>query len=108
LGYGGYDPQYIPTPVAGINNAIAIATGAFHACAVLKDGTVKCWGEGDECQLGYGGKNDQISPVTVAGINNAISVTVGGGLNSCALLNDGTVKCWGNNNYGQLGDGTEN
>jgi len=80
-----------------------------HTCAVLNDGTVKCWGYNGYGQLGTGDTTDRSKATTVSGITNAIDVKLGGhssGGYTCALLNDGTVKCWGYNGYGQLGDGT--
>jgi len=84
----------------------AVAVSATHSCAVAADRTVKCWGANDQGQLGNGAREPyRTTPVVVRNINNATDVAVGTGF-SCALLTDATVKCWGANPYGQLGNGT--
>jgi alpha-tubulin suppressor-like RCC1 family protein len=92
--------------VGDITNAVAIAVGDEHTCALLSNGTVKCWGGNAKGQLGNGGTNTSTIPVPVSGITNAIAITAGAE-HTCALLSDGTVKCWGRNDAGQLGDGTK-
>ena len=76
-----------------------------HTCAILNDGTARCWGANSSGQLGDGTTTDKALPTQVSGLSNAISITAGWD-HTCALLNDGTVKCWGYNSIGQLGDGT--
>ena len=97
-----------PVPVAGITTATAVTGGGFHTCALLQDGTVRCWGQNDYGQLGNGTVSSaqvpNSTPVEVIGITTATAVTAGG-YHACALLQDGTVRCWGQNDYGQLGDG---
>ena len=105
---GGDSTQHStePVDVVGINSAVAItAAHGFHSCAVLQDGTVKCWGDNVSGQLGDGSRNGTSTPVTVQGITNAVSVSAGD-FHTCALLQDGTASCWGSNGSGQLGDGT--
>ena len=92
--------------VTGISTAIAISSGWEHSCAVLADGTVRCWGANAFGQLGDGTTTLRPTPVPVSGITGAVGVTAGWWHHSCALLDDGTVKCWGANDWGQLGDGT--
>jgi hypothetical protein len=98
----------LPVSVIGINNAIQIATGNIHTCAVLSGGTVKCWGRNQYGQLGDNTTTQRLVPVSVVGINNAVSVATEAGSDhfTCAVLSGGTAKCWGENNHGQLGDGT--
>jgi len=96
----------IPVTVVGINTAVAVtASDGYHSCAVLQDGTVRCWGDNVSGQLGDGSRTTAITPVTVAGITTAVAVS-GGDFHTCALLRDGTISCWGLNYSGQLGDGT--
>jgi alpha-tubulin suppressor-like RCC1 family protein len=106
LGDGTTVSSFSPRRVKGISTATAVAPSLFeHVCALLEDGTVKCWGRNDQGQLGNGSMTWNITtPVAVTGIDSATSVAVGYS-HSCALLTDGTVRCWGANGAGQLGDG---
>ncbi|MDO8704147.1 MAG: Ig-like domain-containing protein [Sulfuricaulis sp.] len=107
LGNGTTTPIYSSSPVAvsGINTAVAVGVGANYTCALLADGSLRCWGRNDYSTLGNGSRVNSLSPVVVSGINTAVAVSAGGN-HTCALLTDGTVRCWGVNDYGQLGDGT--
>jgi alpha-tubulin suppressor-like RCC1 family protein len=102
----------VPVKVLGVSQAVSIATGAYHTCAVLSTGIVQCWGNNFDGELGNGksGANARSSvPVNVKidGINdltNGLTV-VAGTKNTCVLLLDHSVKCWGDNGYHQLGSG---
>ncbi|HEU4410015.1 MAG TPA: hypothetical protein VFS43_32470 [Polyangiaceae bacterium] len=88
-----------------------IALGRKHSCAMGKDGTLRCWGLNDVGQLGDGTKIDRSTPVPVRSEPDGPPLTgvqalALGGYHSCALLEGGTVQCWGANGLGQLGDGT--
>ncbi len=82
-----------------------LSVGGFHACALLA-GTVECWGDDTAGQLGDGeasaGLNQVPAPVT--GLADAAQLSAGGE-HTCALLTGGSVECWGQNEFGQLGDG---
>src|SRR5439155_1721197 len=95
----------VPGAVDGINGAVAVAARGYHSCALLVDGTVKCWGRNAEEQRGNGTTIGSRVPGGVAGLPSATAVS-GGFHHTCALLSDGTVQCWGRNLEGQLGDGT--
>lgn len=90
--------------------ATAIAAGAFHTCAILDTGAVRCWGFNGDGQLGYGntlqiGDNESpaaAGPVDLGAGRTATAITVGFAF-SCALLDSGRVRCWGSNFFGQLG-----
>src|SRR5205823_3502286 len=98
-----------PVPVTDITTATVVTGGGYHTCALLQNGTVRCWGQNDYGQLGDGTLTPTIvpnrTPVQVFGITTAVVVSAGG-FHTCALLADSTIRCWGQNNYGQLGDGT--
>jgi len=111
VGDGSVVDRYLPTPVSGVSMARGSAAGGAHSCTVLSTGRVQCWGQNTQGQLGDGTTFGRTTPVMVSGITNAIEVSAGGGIlsggsHTCALLSDGSVKCWGDNRYGQLGDGT--
>jgi alpha-tubulin suppressor-like RCC1 family protein len=90
--------------------AVQLAVGGAHNCVLLDDGHVRCWGTGADGRLGYendddiGDDEDPISAGHLPGIKDAVQITAGQ-KHSCALLGDGSVSCWGSNNYGQLGSG---
>ncbi len=91
--------------------AYSIATGGSHACAVLVDGRVRCWGSNSYGQIGtgmivdLGGDFPRPADVLLADGERALQVAAGE-LHSCALLDDATVRCWGSAAYGQLGNGS--
>ncbi len=90
--------------------AIAIGAGVLHSCALLSNGTVECWGDNNYGELGYATTQTcsssatpcSLSPQVVPNLTGVVALTVAD-LTNCALLTNGTVKCWGYNNYGQLG-----
>ena len=105
-GDGGEAHHFTPVAVSGISNATEVGIGQLTSCAVLSNGTIKCWGEGNSGQLGNGSTlTNPNSPVTVSGINNAISVSIRL-MHACALLSTGSIKCWGKAEEGQLGNGS--
>jgi alpha-tubulin suppressor-like RCC1 family protein len=85
---------------------IQLASAKYHVCAVAMDGTVRCWGYNDGGQLGLGVTGGQSNaPMLVSGMTGAVQVQTGR-TQSCARRANGTVRCWGANSSGQLGDGT--
>lgn len=97
----------VPGQVTGLVGVASVAAGLQHTCALILDNSVKCWGAAASGQLGDGvSMNSTITPMTVVGINDAVKITAGGS-HSCAIVGSGAVKCWGNNFYGQLGDGND-
>ena len=98
-----------------LSGVTAITSGVgSHSCALSAVGTVDCWGWDKFGQLGPGattticvGNGCSTTPLAVTGLSGVTAVTAGGDF-SCALLAVGTVKCWGDNSYGQLGDGITN
>ena len=132
-GHPFHDARPVVKSIDGVKNAVQLAVGAAHGCALLRDGTVQCWGNNS-------------APVAVRGVTNAVEIASGmattcvrltdgsvqcwgqqrdddsslraidgvrdaaaiacGWSHACARITDGTVRCWGANNSGQLGDGT--
>ena len=105
---GGEVRAVVPVVVTGIgpDRPVALAAGGYHTCALLSSGRVQCWGFNKNGQAGSGSPNApaQVTTATlVSGINNAIAITAGA-FHSCALLADNTVRCWGRDDNGELGD----
>ena len=94
--------------------AKAISAGGSFSCALLDNGFIKCWGHNSYGQLGLGDRSNRGGSANEMGDNlPAVSLGTGrtvksissGAYHTCALLDDGSVKCWGRNNEGQLGLG---
>ena len=84
----------------------SVSAGGSHTCAVDNNSRSHCWGYGSTFQLGNGSTSSQSTPVSVSGISTATSVSAAFDAHTCAVLSGGTVKCWGYNSQGQLGNGT--
>jgi alpha-tubulin suppressor-like RCC1 family protein len=96
-----------PVDVAGLSHGVAvIAAGASHTCAVTTAGGVKCWGSNDHGQLGDGTMTRRLAPVDVSALSAGVVAVALGDYHTCALMASGSAKCWGDNDNGQLGDGT--
>jgi alpha-tubulin suppressor-like RCC1 family protein len=106
LGNGATSASLVPAGVAGLSSGVtAVAAGALHTCAVVAGGAVKCWGDNSSGELGNGTTADSLTPVAVKGLSSGGAAVALGFGHTCALLEGGSVKCWGLNTYGQLGTG---
>ena len=107
-----------PTPVAARVDAVDLSVGSKHVLALARDGTVWAWGDGSNGRLGIGplpviyfktnapGSMSFVPfPVQIPGLTDVMAVSAGFD-HSLALLKDGSIRAWGGNKYGQVGDGT--
>jgi len=105
LGDGTYVNKNIPTDVLGLSSGVkAVSLGFSHTCALSNEGRVKCWGYNEFGQLGDGSWETKTTPIEVLGISSEVIAISAGFTHSCALTFQGGVKCWGGNQFGQLGD----
>ncbi|GIX35138.1 MAG: chromosome condensation regulator RCC1 [Lysobacteraceae bacterium] len=102
------NPDYrvlVPEPATDTGVLQGLGLGGFHACS-LRDGGMFCWGYNGSGQLGDGSESDRRTPQAVEGLDGTVLMVGSGHLHQCAVLADGQARCWGDNAYGQLGDGT--
>ena len=107
IGDGTGQSHSTPVQVSGLTSGVtAITAGDNHTCALTSAGGVKCWGLNSSGQLGNGAYTDSNIPVDVSGLTGGLVRLVAGGNHNCVLTSAGGVKCWGNNRFGDLGNGT--
>jgi len=101
--WGAIAASNVPTKVAfpGDLDAVQVSVGLNHACAMLSDATVWCWGANESGQLGNGTLTASATPVNVIGVK-ASRISAGQD-QSCAAMTSGFLRCWGSNAQGQLG-----
>lgn len=120
LGLGNASEQHTPVQVPGLAGIVAIAAGSEHSLALASDGTVYAWGSNAHLQTGGpcgSASSDVLSPLIVntssspspctptGPLTGVVSIAAGDAFN-VALLSDGSVVTWGDDTYGQLGNGT--
>jgi len=109
LGSGSTAQTKSPVRVRGVSGATQVAAGVQHSCAIVAGGGLVCWGDNRVGELGNGSVAKHSAPVAVAGVAGALGLATGGNLgsaHSCALFGGPLVECWGDNHFGQLGDGS--
>ena len=114
---GEQSEQFVLTSPASVNaggyqegsifTQSTVAIGAEHMCMILDNASVACWGEGADGQLGNNDTSYQSAPVHVSsfGPGRTATAITAGARHTCALLDNGSVSCWGNGEEGQLGNG---
>jgi alpha-tubulin suppressor-like RCC1 family protein len=106
-----FPPVPKPATILSLSGATAITPGAYHACALIDDGSMRCWGQDDSGELGdqptaaqFGDREtaDEFSPVVVSGVGDVTAIAAGWSI-TCAILSGDTVECWGTNFHDGLG-----
>ena len=112
LNYNTNAPSSTAIDLGTGRTAVAVSSGDEHTCVILDNGDLKCWGRDGYGQLGDGGTNaDTNAPSSTAidlGTGRTAVAVSAGQYHTCAILDNGDVKCWGRDDYEQLGDGGTN
>ncbi len=107
LGSGTHADSRVLADVQGLKDpVVAVRAGGYHTCALTTAGAVTCWGANEKGQLGNNLSYESTVPTAVSALPGGVKAISAGGSHTCALLADGTVRCWGDNAFGQLGNGT--
>lgn len=116
LGYGSEDSVLTAGGSGPVNlgvgrTARAVVSGDFHTCAILDNGSVRCWGFGANGRLGYGIPGNVLTPAVMPpvdlGAGRTARAITAGASHTCAILDNGSVRCWGNGVSGRLGYGNQ-
>jgi alpha-tubulin suppressor-like RCC1 family protein len=108
LGNGAAVQRHTPVVVTGLSGVVQVVAGNVHSCALTATGAVRCWGANSAGQLGDGTTTDRSIPVDVVGLGSGVAAITAGFQHTCALTTAGGVKCWGRNNWGQMGNNDVN
>jgi alpha-tubulin suppressor-like RCC1 family protein len=106
LGDGSIISANVPVQVSILTGITSIGAGQEHSIALKNNGTVWTWGRNVFGQLGDGTYTDSPVPLQVPGLSNITAVGAGGSNYCMVLKSDGSVWMWGQNSYGELGNGT--
>ena len=107
LGDGTQSDRWTPVDVNSLTSgAAAITIGGWFTCALTTANSVKCWGHNNYGQLGDNTITDHWIPANVNGLTSGVTAIASASFHACALTTSGSVKCWGKNDFGQLGDGS--
>jgi alpha-tubulin suppressor-like RCC1 family protein len=101
------NPNPVPTMILDSQTQfLSVAERGNHTCLLADSGTVECWGRNADGELGDGTNISRNGPVTVHGLSTEVKAVASGDSFGCVLTQDGSVECWGNNQFSQLGNGT--
>ncbi|HEY5284894.1 MAG TPA: RCC1 repeat-containing protein, partial [Polyangia bacterium] len=108
LGVGSlnFSPTATPPTSDVLGGVQAIAACGHYTCALMKTGGVRCWGDNDYGQLGNGTRLQYVASPPTSDVLSGVQAVATGFAHTCALMTTGGVRCWGYNQFGQLGDGT--
>ncbi len=108
IGDGTTTNRLNPTPVLGLEGEVVVGvdSGSTHNCAIIRNGDVlMCWGHGGDGALGNGSYDQKSTPTPVVNLGGPVVAIGLGERHSCAIITGGALKCWGYNNFGQIGIG---
>ncbi len=108
LGNGSKVNSNVPVDVTGLTSGVkSVSVGSYNtACALTNEGVVKCWGYNEDHELGDGTVENKFEPVSVLGLPAGIKAISAGGYHNYALTKSSGIICWGDNGYGEIGNGT--
>lgn len=107
LGNGGFQDQLVPVQVHSLTSGVTqLSAGERHTCARTSAGGARCWGNNVDSQLGDGSLATQTAPVNVSGLASGVAAVAAGSYHSCAIAGGGSIRCWGANSDGQVGNGS--
>ncbi len=106
LGDGSTTDRSVPTVITALNAATQVSLGASYGCAQMSDATVRCWGTNFYNQLGFEAPSAGVTTPTEVPSFTGVSGVAAGREHTCAWMADTTARCWGQNRFGALGDGT--
>jgi hypothetical protein len=107
LGDGTHLTRTVPTPVYGGVLFASVTAGRYHACGRTPTGGTFCWGRNDFGQVAEPSRlPESVTPTAVLHFGGSTTTLSAGFIHTCRTLAPGTAECWGDNTYGQLGDGT--
>jgi alpha-tubulin suppressor-like RCC1 family protein len=108
LGNNSTVKSLVPVDVSGLGGggALAISSGAFHTCAHVSGGGAKCWGNNQYGQLGDNSTVNSLVPIGVSSLASGVQIMAAGYYHTCTRVAGGGAKCWGHNEFGQLGNGS--
>lgn len=105
LANGGIS-SFTPVIIDGVATFSKVSVGTTHVCAITTSNNLKCWGYSSVGQVGNGATGTIVTSPTIIDSSNLYRNVSAGTTHTCGILLSGTVKCWGDNSFGQLGDGT--
>jgi alpha-tubulin suppressor-like RCC1 family protein len=105
IGDGTLVNKQIPVAVDAANNYIQIAAGNFFTCGILSTGVLKCWGDNSNNSLGDNSTTQRTTPVVIDAGTTYKFLAQPENYTMCAITTTDVLKCWGYNNYGQVGIG---